>query len=72
MHTLQLITETRNHAEDSCANVFCSTFWPGAPLGLGAPGFARSESLVVTPLRTAIISKHCFQHEVLETLWLPW
>jgi hypothetical protein len=34
---------------------FCSTAWacpppPFGPLGLGAPGFARSEPIVVTPL----------------------
>jgi hypothetical protein len=37
---------------------FCSTAWawgpPFGPLGLGAPGFARSEPTVVTPLSLAL------------------
>ena len=44
-----------NISEASLANVFALQLEPGGPhfvhiLGLGAPGFARSEPIVVTPL----------------------
>jgi hypothetical protein len=43
-----------NISEASLANVFALQPEPGGPpfgpLGLGAPGFARSEPIVVTPL----------------------
>ena len=40
---------------DALANVFALSPKPGGPpLGLGAPGFSRSEPIVVTPLPLTI------------------
>jgi hypothetical protein len=54
-HRILMVRKRHCNISEALANVFALSPKPGGPpfgpLGLGAPGFSRSEPIVVTPLQ---------------------
>jgi hypothetical protein len=46
-----MVRKRHCNISEALANVFALSPKPGAPIGVGAPGFSRSEPIVVTPLQ---------------------
>jgi hypothetical protein len=52
-YRILMVRKRHCNISEALANVFALSPKPGAPIGVGAPGFSRSEPIVVTPLTTA-------------------
>jgi hypothetical protein len=49
-YRILMVRKRHCNISEALANVFALSPKPGAPTGVGAPGFSRSEPIVVTPL----------------------